>query len=78
MSNADHIGAGPLRKTMHIAVVATAALVFAVVFDVSLNVPLNLSLFKDDIAAMAQETLGVGIGIRCEPVRAAEKSGCEA
>ena len=52
-----------VRKTMSIAVVAIAALVCAVVVVVALNVPLNLSLFKDDIVAMAQETFGVGIAI---------------
>ena len=48
---------------MHIAVAAAVALVCAVIVVVALNVPLNLSLFKGDIAAMAQETLGVGVAM---------------
>ena len=63
MSNAYNIRKRLLRKTMRIVVVAAAALVCAVIVVVALNIPLNLSLFKDDIAAMAQETLGVGVAI---------------
>ena len=64
MTNADdHNGTGLLRKTMRIVAAAAVALVCAVIVVFALNVPLNLSPFKDDIAAMAQETLGVGVAI---------------
>jgi len=63
MWNADNISKRFLRTTMHIAVAAAVALVCAVIVVVALNVPLNLSLFKGDIAAMAQETLGVAVAM---------------
>jgi uncharacterized protein involved in outer membrane biogenesis len=60
---AHSIGAGILRKTILIAVIAVSVLVCAVAVVVVLNLPLSLSPFKENIEAAAHKALGISVAI---------------